>query len=32
MNSAMAANFMRSAIEPTMSAQVMAANVIWKQM
>ena len=32
MNSTMAENFMRSAIEPTISAGVMAAKVIWKQM
>ena len=31
MNSATAANFMRSAKAPTMSAGVIAAKVIWKQ-
>ncbi len=32
MNSATAENFMRSAKAPTISAGVMQANVIWKQM
>ena len=32
MKSAIAENFMRSAIAPTISAGVMQANVIWKQM
>ena len=31
MNSASAANFMRSAKAPTISAGVIAAKVIWKQ-
>ena len=29
MNTKMALNFMRSAMEPTMSAGVMMANIIW---
>ena len=32
MNSATAENFMRSANAPTISAGVIAAKVIWKQM
>ena len=32
MNSATAENFMRSAKAPTISAGVIAAKVIWKQM